>query len=84
MLQKEDYYNELYELIVDEQKFQKISRDPTTEIKTELYKIIGRINQETNLKRKKIHGHYEPGYLYENRKTHKHELSQSFALLYLR
>ena len=60
MLQKEDYYNELYELIVDEQKFQKISRDPTTEIKTELYKIIGRINQETNLKLKKTHGHFEP------------------------
>ena len=84
MLQREDYYNELYELIVDQQEFQKISRDPTTEIKTELYKIKGRINQETNLKLKKTHGHFEPGYLYENLKTHKHELSQPFALLYLR
>ena len=58
VLQKEDYFNKLDELIADQQNFHKISQDQTAEIKTQLNKIIGRINQETNLSLKKIYGHF--------------------------
>ena len=73
-----NYYNILNELKADQQNFHELSRDPTTEIKTDVNTIMGSTNKETYLNLKKIYGHYEPIDLYRNPKNNKHEPNPPF------
>ena len=71
IMDKTDYNDKIDHLLSDESKFRKIDEDPTNDIKTELNKLITTVNTKSEQKITKIFGHFEPGYMYGNPKTHK-------------
>ena len=72
ILDKDYYVDQINLLLSDETKFCKINKDPTDELKRELNKHIGVVNNNSKqIKITKREGKYEPGYVYGNPKIHK-------------
>ena len=72
ILNKQEYIEKLKNIVGDESKFKKITRNPAEEIKKELNNIIKKTNNECGEEIfKTIIGDYRPGYLYGNVKIHK-------------
>ena len=72
VMNKSDYKNKLDEILNDSSKFQRITRNPTVELKTEVNKLIKTVNREADQKvLSPIIGEFSPGYLYGTIKTHK-------------
>ena len=71
ILPKDEYLNKMDTILEDQSKFKKINRNPTDEIKSEINKIVTRINQTSSHKFTKLVGEYSPGYAYGTVKTHK-------------
>ena len=72
ILDKEYYENRINDVVSDEQKFTKIDKDPTNDLKQELNKLIVQCNSvQQDILFPKREGHYDPGYIYGNPKIHK-------------
>ena len=72
ILDYSEYLKKLDELVVDTNKFKRITKDPTNGIKQKVNALILKINncfEEDKLS--KLIGEYAPGYLYGVVKTHK-------------
>lgn len=76
ILDKSYYVREINNLLSDESKFQKITRDPTDGLKRELNKHINIVNSTSkSIRISKRVGKYDPGYVYGNPKIHKQLLN---------
>ena len=72
IMNKEEYFDKLGDLISDRDKFEPISRCPTLDIKRELNHHIRAVNTQAGKRVfSEIEGDYSEGYLYGNPKTHK-------------
>ena len=72
ILDSTEYFNKLDDIISDDNKFQKISRDPTHDIKIRANVLIaGVLAADPQSSVKQIIGDFSPGYIYGNVKTHK-------------
>ena len=72
ILNKSYYTQQLDDIISDTSKFEKLTKDPTEQLKKTLNNLIDIANNENeHFKLKKLVGHYRPGYLYGNPKIHK-------------
>ena len=72
ILDKEEYMNKISSILGDVGKFKKITRNPTTDLKTRLNRTIRAVNKIPDApKIPLIEGDYRPGYAYGNVKTHK-------------
>ena len=72
ILDKNEYFNKLNNILSDSSKFKMIQKDPTSSLKTKLNKIIEALNSvQGDLKLSKIVGEFAPGYIYGNIKIHK-------------
>ena len=72
LLDKSEYFEKLNDILSDTTKFQKISRDPTTQLKQEANKLISTLNAaQGDVHMPTIVGDFSPGYLYCNVKIHK-------------
>ena len=56
-MRKEDYQDKLINLINDQAKLIKLSKDPSNNLKYDINKIFTRKNRETNSNLTKISGH---------------------------
>ena len=67
-----DYRNKLNAIVNQGNKFKRIDKDPTENLKKKLNSFITAANNYTNeIEIPKLSGHYSPGYLYGNPKIHK-------------
>ena len=95
VLDKNNYLDKLQTISDDNRKFQPITLKPTAKLKTDLNKIIKKINSatvpSTTVECKVFRldtGDYEPGYMYGKVKTHKNSyplrliISQLLTLIY--
>jgi hypothetical protein len=72
IMKSETYKSKLNDIVNDPEKFQKIRKDPTENIKKRLNTLVEVVNATQSVQHlKKLEGHYEPGYLYGNPKIHK-------------
>lgn len=72
LLDKQYYVDQLTSIISDRNKFEKVDKDPTNDLKRELAKLVAQANKSGDaIKFAKVEGMYEPGYLYGNPKIHK-------------
>ena len=72
ILNRPDYLAKTREILSDRSKFERIHRDPTTQLKVTLNKLISAANAAVGgLKFDPIVGEFSPGYFYGNIKTHK-------------
>ena len=72
LLNKSDYIQKLNTILSDSSKFLHISRNPTEELKKKVNAIIAACNAVKDQQHfPTITGHYTPGYIYGNVKTHK-------------
>ena len=72
ILDRPDYLAKTREILSDRSKFERIQRDPTTQLKVTLNKLISAANAAVGgLKFEPIVGEFSPGYFYGNIKTHK-------------
>ena len=72
LIPTDEYHHKLDEILSDDSKFQRITRNPIEDIKREANRIIERVNAASNSTHLPlIKGDYDPGYLYGNVKTHK-------------
>ena len=69
-MDKNEYIRQLTHLLSNPSKFQRINSDPTEAIKRKLNSLIAKANKNSTIF-SKITGHFEPGYIYGNPKTHK-------------
>ena len=71
-MNRDEYMSKINNILSDESKFQRITRDPTLLLKQKTNKIIDSVNAVNGaFKLNKISGEYSPGYIYGNVKTHK-------------
>ena len=71
ILPKDEYLTKMDAILGDQSKFKKITRNPTDEVKSEINKIVTRINRTSSHKFPRLVGEYSPGYAYGTVKTHK-------------
>jgi hypothetical protein len=71
IMNREDYNNKINELLCDNTKFKIISKDTSDSLKSEINKLITTMNAVSEVNFPKLSGHFEPGYVYGNPKTHK-------------
>ena len=72
ILDKDQYFNKLNNILLDRTKFKMIQKDPTSQLKTKLNKLIDALNSvQGDIKFDKIIGDFTPGYIYGNIKIHK-------------
>ena len=72
ILNRTDYKRKLDVILNDTNKFKRISKNPTNELKIKVNKLIGRANHgKENKVLTPIIGEFKPGYLYGNVKTYK-------------
>ena len=75
IMNSEDYKRKLNDIVLNNNKFKRVNKDPTTDLKIELNKIIDRVNSvQDNIHFKKLTGNYTPAYIYGNPKIHKNKL----------
>ena len=68
------YIEKINYILQDQNKFLKITRNPTNKIKTNANKLISTLNaRQDSIKLNKIIGVYKPGYIYGTIKTHKNK-----------
>ena len=70
IMDKNEYIRQLTHLLSNPSKLQRINSDPTKSIKRKLNSLIAKANTNSTIF-SKITGHFEPGYIYGNPKTHK-------------
>ena len=71
-MKKVDYERKINDILADENKFIKIAKDPTPQIKKRLRGLIDLINKGNHsIKLPLPVGEYNPGYIYGNPKIHK-------------
>ena len=71
-----DYLHKLDEILADNTKFQKISKNPTQDIKVKANRLIAEVvANDPHSGLKQIIGDFSPGYIYGNIKTHKEWMS---------
>jgi hypothetical protein len=71
-MDKPTYLEKLDSLLSDTNKFKKLRKDPTDDVRKNISKLIDTNNAvQDSYKLKKLEGHYEPGYVYGNPKIHK-------------
>ena len=73
-MNKVDYIEKLNDLVKDDNKFEKLNKDPSMNIKDKINKLIDEINLShptSKCEIKKLTGHFKPGYIYGNPKIHK-------------
>jgi len=69
---RNDYVNKLDEMLSDTNKFRKLKKDSTENIKKDINGIIDTVNAKCSGNIfSKLEGHYSPGYMYGNPKIHK-------------
>ena len=72
LLNRGDYMDKVHDIVSDESKFRKISKDPTEGLKREANLLISAQNSVQDcIKIPKIVGDFSPEYLYGNCKIHK-------------
>ncbi|XP_076052765.1 uncharacterized protein LOC143032182 [Oratosquilla oratoria] len=72
ILNRSDYIDKVESLLQDSSKFLRVNRNPVDDIRKKVTKLINIANAVVDgVKFQNLHGHYEPGYLYGNVKTHK-------------
>lgn len=72
ILDKNDYINKMMNILQDNTKFTRITKNTTNDLKTRLNRIIRSNNKKTDTQKLPlIEGDYSPGYAYGNVKVHK-------------
>jgi hypothetical protein len=72
ILDKTEYISKINQIVSDESKFQRVSRDPSELLQRRANKLINTANSFAGSKKlTPIVGSYSPGYLYGNVKNHK-------------
>ena len=71
LIDTNEYHTKLDEILSDQTKFQRITRNPIETIKREANRIIERVNASCTINLPPIQGDFEAGYIYGNVKTHK-------------
>ena len=72
ILNASDYHQKTEDILNDQTKFQKITKNPVDQLKKSANELISASNKVSkNFKLDKIVGEYRPGYFYGNVKTHK-------------
>ena len=72
ILDSTDYHKKTADILSDQSKFKKISRNPVDQLKRSANDLISASNKASKtFKFDKITGEYQPGYFYGNVKTHK-------------
>ena len=72
ILDKDEYIRKMENILSDEQKFTRISQDPTSKLKAKVNRLIDSANAVIGgVHFSKIVGEFAPGYAYGNVKTHK-------------
>ena len=72
ILNKEEYVDKINVILEDSEKFVKIDRDTTPQLKKKLRQLIETLHASSSSVRLPMPvGHYEPGYIYGNPKVHK-------------
>ena len=78
VLDRNDYLDKLQTILDDDRKFQPITSNPTAKLKTDLNKMIKKINSATSPNTtaeckvfRPVTGDFKPGYIYGKVKTHK-------------
>ena len=72
IMNKENYKQKLNQILSDEDKFQKVEKDPTPQLKKKLRSILETIHAKSSSIRFPMPvGQYQPGYIYGNAKIHK-------------
>ena len=67
-----EYKNKLDSILADDQKFSRITKNPTNTLKININKLIAAVNKDLPQKvLSPITGEFSPGYLYGTVKTHK-------------
>ncbi|XP_064089219.1 uncharacterized protein LOC135203418 [Macrobrachium nipponense] len=67
-----EYHEKLDAILSDSSKFERLTRNPTEDIKRDANRVISTINAATNtVHLPPIQGDFSLGYLYGNMKTHK-------------
>ena len=71
ILDKSKYLQKIDEIVSDKKKFKQISKNPTSDLKKKVNKLIAAANAEIGgVQFQQIIGEYQPGYLYGNVKVH--------------
>ena len=72
ILDSEEYNKKVQDILDDEHKFKKITRNPVDDLKRKANSLITAANKHSRDKKlPKITGEYKPGYFYGTIKTHK-------------
>ena len=72
ILNKTDYLAKIDDILADESKFKRITRNPIESLKQKANSLISTLNAaQDSIHLSKIIGDYYPGYMYGNVKTHK-------------
>ena len=72
IVNKTDYRAKLDDMLNDEEKFTRLTRNPVAQLKTKVNKLIAAVNKHSPTKiLQPIIGEYKPGYIYGTVKTHK-------------
>lgn len=74
IMNRADYSNKINDILSDGNKFIKVDKDPTPQIKKKLRSLIDTVNANSNAPRMTLPvGNFEPGYIYGNAKIHKNQ-----------
>jgi hypothetical protein len=72
ILTKQSYNSKIKDILSNTDKFTKIRKDPTEDVKKRINKLIDTVNAvQMPDQLTKLEGHFEPGYMYGNPKIHK-------------
>jgi len=72
VLDMEKYISTINNILNNNEKFEKLEKDPTDDIKRKINTLITRVNKAVGKTvMNKLYGHYSPGYIYANPKIHK-------------
>ncbi|XP_064116554.1 uncharacterized protein LOC135222395 [Macrobrachium nipponense] len=72
LIKTKEYHKKLDAILSDSSKFERLTRNPTEDIKRDANHVISTINAATNaVHLSPIQGDFSLGYLYRNIKTHK-------------
>ena len=70
-MDRRDYVSKLNDILADETKFEKLSRDPTSKIKVKVNKMIDSANAvKDHVHFSKVTGEFAPGYAHGTVKVH--------------
>ena len=72
-MKQNDNIDKITQLISNPSKFKQINTNPSDDIKKKMNHLIVQANESTKVFQK-ITGHFEPGYIYGNPKTHKNKI----------